>query len=84
MKINMTIELELNRAWVYNKDGEVIGETNFIVSGEFAKKAFQKLNSEHKLVCEYSDFEEFIETYEPETDGEALYQMALAENQLIS
>ena len=77
-------EIEMNRAWIYDdKDEEIIGETNFVVSEDFAKQAFKKLNEQGTLATKYDDFNDFLETYEPEVDGEAIYQLAIQENQII-
>ena len=77
-------EIEMNRAWVYNDTEEdPIGETNFVVSEDFAKQAFEKLNEQETLVKKYDSFNTFIENYEPEVDGEAIYKLAIQENKLI-
>lgn len=71
-------EVELNRAWIYDdEDEDAIGETNFVVSEGFAKKVF-----EEKYADYYSDFEEFMDVYEPEEEGEYIYQRAIAEGEL--
>jgi hypothetical protein len=80
MKINF--EHELNRAWIYDEDGETIGETNFVVPTKWLVETFDKLNNENKFICKYDDFEDFEETYEPETDGELIYQKAIADDVL--
>lgn len=80
--MTMEFEHELNREWIYDKDEEVIGETNFVVSTEWLVNTFDKLNNENKFVCKYKDFEDFEESYEPETDGELIYQYAIKDGML--
>ena len=81
MKINF--EYELNRAWINDKYGEPIGETNFVVSTKWLNEAFNELNNGGKFIRKYDDFNDFIETYEPETDGELIYRKALVEGVLV-
>ena len=82
MAIVMECEYELNRAWIYDEEEDTIGETNFVVPGDWLEKVFDKLNSDGKFVCKYDDFEDFIESYEPETDGELIYQHAIKDGTL--
>jgi hypothetical protein len=81
----MTInyEHELNREWIYDEDDETIGETNFVVPTKWLNETFDRLNNENKFVCKYANFEDFEETYEPETDGELIYQEAIKDKTLI-
>lgn len=83
MKIHNTFEYELNRSWVYNKYDDIIGETNFVVPTKWLASTFEKLNSERKFSHIYSDFQDFIDIYTPETDGELIYQCAIKDNALI-
>lgn len=81
--MGLEIEYELNRKWVYGKEQEnIIGETNFVVPGEWFKNTFKKLNEENRFVCQYNNFDIFLETYEPETDGELIYKVAIKDNAL--
>lgn len=71
-------EYELNRAWVLdNKTGNVIGETNFIVDSKWLKDLYN-----NEFADKYLNFNDFIETYEPEVDGEFVYQKAIKDNVL--
>lgn len=72
------IEYELNRAWITNEDGEEIGETNFVVPGPWLFQVFKKYFAHHNYT-----FEEFLQVYEPETDGEFIYQQAKKDGTLI-
>lgn len=80
--MSVVFEHELNRGWVCDEDGEVIGETNFVVPTSWLIGTFEKFNNENKFNCRYDDFEEFEETYEPETDGELIYKKAVADGML--
>ena len=83
MAIYMEIEYELNREWIYDeKDEDAIGETNFVVPGGWLIEIFDKLNDNNEFVCKYEDFDDFFETYEPETDGELIYQNAIKDGVL--
>lgn len=68
-------EIELNRAWVFNNEEECIGETNFVVKESYLKKILPQITDE--------DYEDFLDVYEPETDGEKIYQIALSDNKII-
>ena len=75
--------IELNRAWILDEDGEAVGETNFVVTIKWLNTVFERLNNTSKFVCKYNDLEDFLEVYEPETDGELMYQEAIKDNALI-
>lgn len=81
------VQLELNRAWIYNKeneDGEPIGETNFVVPEVWCRQLFKNNREEiNKLGMHASNYEDFIEIYEPETQGEYMYQKAKEDGVLI-
>lgn len=75
----MAIEFQLNRQWILNEtDDEIIGEKNFVVSAEYFATIFNKLFPEEQNV------EIFLDVYEPEYDGEKIYQQALLDNQIIT
>ena len=71
----MKFEYELNRAWIYNEERDVIGETNFVVPADWLKELYDKEFSD-----KYTDFELFLEAYEPEVEGGFIYQKALEDN----
>lgn len=71
-------EIELNRAYIYDNEGEPIGETNFTVSILFLKKLYK---NEYKDI--FPDFEEFLQCYDPEIEGEHIYQEAKRKNELV-
>ena len=74
----MKFEYELNRAWIYDEERDVIGETNFIVPADWLKELYDKEFSD-----KYINFELFLEAYEPKVDGGFIYQKALEDNVLV-
>ncbi len=76
MKIK--VEYELNRAWILDEEEEPIGETNFVVPGKWLAKLYSD-----KYANEYNSLNEFLEVYEPEVDGEFIYQEAIKDGVLI-
>lgn len=76
MKIQ--IEYELNRAWILDEDEEPIGETNFVVPGKWLAKLYND-----QYANDYRSFNEFLEVYEPEAEGEFIYQEARKDDVLI-
>ena len=76
--MRVEFEHELNRAWIIDKEtDEIIGETNFVVPTKWLRELYNK-NFSNK----YTDFEEFTDVYEPETDGEFIYQEAIKDGAL--
>ena len=73
------VQYELNRAWIYGNgpDEDPTGEKNFVVSKEYLLQVFPVLFPNEQ------DIDLFLEVYEPETDGEKLYQQALLDGQII-
>lgn len=74
-------EYELNRGWIYDEE-EIIGETNFVVPTKWLKETFDNLNNDNQFICYYDNLNDFLGTYEPETDGELIYQKAIADGVL--
>lgn len=77
---NFTLpELELNRSWVYDNEPneDPIGERNFVITQKYFFSIFEKLFPLER------DIHHFLEVYEPETDGEKIYQQAVKDGQLI-
>lgn len=74
----LEVEYELNRKWILDEEtGEPIGETNFVVPGDWLAELFNEEFSDR-----YSDFENFLGTYVPETEGEYIRQKALEDDVL--
>ncbi len=78
--IALKSDIELNRAWIYgeNEDGEPIGEKNFVIDVDYLESIFDELFPEEESM------DEFLEGYEPETDGEKIYQRALKDGKIVS
>lgn len=72
------VEYILNRGWVYNKNHDVIGEQNFIVPGKWLRDLYER-----KYIDKYESFENLLDTYDPDTDGEAIYRTAFSDRVLI-
>lgn len=77
--MEVSFETQLNRAWIYDKNGdEPVGETNFVIHTEYLNKVFKKLFSD-----KYKNLNDFLDVYEPETEGELIYQRAKADGEII-
>lgn len=75
--MKVEFEYELNREWIYDEDGEAIGEVNFVVPADWLRKLYDR-----RYVNEYNSFDDFINCYEPEVDGEFIYQEAIKDKAL--
>ena len=79
-KRKIEMELELNRAWIYDKESiendEPIGERNFVISGEYFISIFYEIFPNENI-------HDFLDYYEPEKDGEMIYQRAKADGKII-
>lgn len=73
MKIEF--EIELNKKWIYDNNGETIGETNFVVSYKWLHDLFNKYYAE-----KYESMEDFLDAYDPECEGEFIYTKAKEDN----
>lgn len=72
--MKMEMQYELNKQWFYDKDGEVIGEDNFVVPADWLLKFWE--SNKDKFVMQSDDFESFLDIYEPETDGKMIFDAA--------
>lgn len=75
----MKRELELNRTWIYGNgpDEEPTGEKNFVIPEDYFVSIFDRLFPHE------NDISFFLEVYEPETDGEKIYQQAKRDGKII-
>ena len=78
MNITFEFEHELNRGWIYDEDGEVIGEINFVVPTKWLCDLYDKHFSDV-----YGDIDSLLTLYEPEEEGEFIYQKAIEDNVLV-
>lgn len=76
--MKMNVEFEMNRAWIVDEADEIIGETNYIVSDEWLRELFDK---EYK--DRYDSLDDFVEVYDPETEGEYIYRKAIKDGALV-
>lgn len=77
--MRIEFEYELNRAWIIDKDtDEITGETNFVVPAKWLKELYDK-----RFADKFDSLDEFTEVYEPETDGEFIYQEAIKDGVLV-
>ena len=77
-KCIIEVQFELNRAWIYNDTcDDPVGEKNFVISKKYFLSIFPKLFPLEK------DIDRFLDVYEPETDGEKIYQQAVRDGQII-
>lgn len=78
MAITFTFEHELNRGWIYDEDGEIMGEINFVVPTKWLGEVFDKYFS-----SVHNNIDVWLDTYVPEEDGEFIYQKAIEDNVLV-
>lgn len=77
-KCIIEFQLELNRAWIYSDSADdPVGEKNFVITTKYFLSIFPKL-----FPLE-NDINRFLDIYEPETDGEKIYQQAVRDGQII-
>lgn len=83
MEIDFNVEYELVKEVNYNIDTiEPVEEYTFIVPAEW----FSKLYKEHIVkMFDYEDIEldEFLNIYDPEVEGTAIYYLAKEQNVII-
>lgn len=78
----MPIEFELNFGYIYDDDGEIVGEKNFVVSAEWLFTNISKICKYVVLETE-QDINDFLNWYDPEEDGRAIFEAALIDGALI-
>jgi len=77
-KCTIDFLLTLNRAWIYSDSAEdPVGEKNFVITTKYFLSIFPKLFPTE------NDIDRFLCVYEPETDGEKIYQQAVRDEQII-
>ena len=71
-------ELELNRKWLYDdNDEEVIGERNFVIPTNYFYSLMEMFGIDEE------DASDFLNWYDPETDGELIYEFAVRDGAII-
>lgn len=76
--MEIRFEYELNRKYIYDDEVEAIGETNFVVPAEWLMELFDK-----EYANKYASLDELLDVYEPETEGESIYQKAIEDDVLV-
>lgn len=73
-------EIMLNRQWIHKSgEDEAFAELNFVIDFEYFKRTYHEL-----FGVEQSDIENFLDGYEPEVDGEKIYQRAKIDNAVVN
>lgn len=81
MTVNIHIEYILCNEKIYNNDIEVIAEHCFIVDSEWLSHMW---NRHFKALFNWSgDFDEFLDAYDPDYEGQIMYLVAKQHNQII-
>ena len=71
-------EIELNRKWLYeDEDDFPIGERNFVIPVEYLFSLMEMFGVDE------DDVSDFLEWYDPETDGELIYEFAVRDGAII-
>ena len=71
-------EIELNRKWLYeDEDDFPIGERNFVVPAEYFYGLMEMFGMDD------ADASDFLDWYDPETDGELIYEFAVRDGAII-
>ena len=78
----MPAEIVLNFGYIYNENGEEVGEKNFVVSAKWLFENIGKICPNVSLETE-EDVEVFLDWYDPEVDGFAIFEKALCDNALV-
>lgn len=81
----MRFEIELNRGWVCNIFEEEIGETNFVIALDYLKELWLREDVRAKFNSHYgeNDLSLFLDIYDPDTEGQIIYDIAKAEDKII-
>ena len=89
-KVISNNEIAMNRLWLYDEKGESVGEVNFVIKEDFARKAYdayfakqQYTDFDGTVIKIFKSFEEFMNTYTPEKDGSDMYLIALENDAII-
>lgn len=78
----MPVEFELNFGYIYDENEEVVGEKNFVVSAEWLFENIGKICTNVSLET-VEDIMDFLNWYDPEEDGRAIFEAALVDGVLI-
>ena len=82
MQVEFRVEYELVKEVVYDDDIEIVAEYTYVVSAEWLTKLYR----EHLIYMfdlQEIDFDEFLDTYDPEVEGTAIYLLAKQAGEII-
>ena len=82
MKITFNVQYELVKERVYDELNEVVQEYTFVVSAEWLSKLYY----EHLInMLHYEDYtlDEFLDMYDEEVEGTAIYYLAKGQGEII-
>ena len=82
MKLTIKVEYELTKEKVYDEDNIVREEYTFVVDAEWLSKLYY----EHIIkMFNYEDYtlDEFLDMYDPDIEGTAIYYIARGQGQII-
>jgi hypothetical protein len=78
--VNIHIEYILCSKKIYDNDNEVLAEYCFIVDEEWLMHMW---NRHFKKLFGYDDFQEFLDEYDPDYEGQIIYMVAKQHNRII-
>ena len=82
MNLTINIEFELVKERIYDDDIEAIAEYIYVVSGEWLSEIYR--NHIVKMFdYEGVDLDEFLDVYDPDVEGTAIYYLAKEEGEII-
>lgn len=77
MAVQISFEYTLNRGWIFAKgEDEPAGEKNFTVPGPWLIETVEKYFSNYQ-------FDDFLDVYEPEVEGEFIYRLAKRDGVIV-
>ena len=82
MKLTINVEFELVKEKIYDDDIEVIAEYTYVVSGEWLSETY-KNHIVKMFDYEGVSLDEFLDVYDPDIEGTAIYHLAKEEGEII-
>lgn len=82
MKVTFNVEYELIKDRVYDEDIEIVAEYTYVVPAEWLRNLYTEhlINMFH---LEEVDFDDFLDIYDPEVEGTAIYYLAKSQRKII-
>ena len=79
MKISINVEIMLCKETINNDYNGPVAEYNFLVPGTTVRKLYE----EWFAGDDYKDFENFLDTYNPEYEGSMIYQYCKIKGEIL-